>query len=1263
MKYPNRLFILIAATLLPFVVVHVSLAQTAQITGRVTDSTAAVIPEVSIDVVSLQTGSKRTTSTNGEGYYTVPLLPPGGYRMTVQKEGFRTVSRSGIQLNVDQVARIDFVLEVGEVSETLSVVAEAPLLRTEDAETGEVITNTMIQNLPQLNRDPLQLMVLSGNVQGSGERADSKDQDTRINGGRNQSIDYLVDGISTVTGRAHTIGALAPSMDGVAEFKVVTNPVSAEYGRVSGGLVELATKSGTNEFHGQVFDYIQNTILNANSWEQNRLGGERPVFNQNQFGAAIGGPILLPKVYNGRNKTFFFFNYDGLRYREAGVLNTADLPTAAMRAGDFTGINIGGVAPMMYEPTTLDPQVFDPATNSYYRTILLGGDGQHIPADRIHPVSAGMLQLLPLPNRTPSAACSWCENYVGVQSTTRNSDAFAVRIDQALNARQSLFGRCSHSDYDETATNWMGILSPSPSTGIKGQWGATLNYLFTISPTTIFDARVGGHYNPIRTGTSMSPDFDNSIFPFDPVFRSLLGGNTNTLPGVAVASGSAPTWGNDVYQQNNSTAVEAAASLSKVLTRHTLKFGYEHRRWYDNQYKSGGAPDGTSFFTLGNAITRDINTNEWTNQGQANAWGAFLLGYSGWSVLTGYTTRALNMNYHAGYVMDDFKVNSKLTLNLGLRWEMETPTTDRFDTLVVWDSTLPPPIQFQSGFTFNGLVDQNFPTSGPDATAQSIADNAAIKASPPEWAKSGLPNGALAFVNTSEHSSRKSGSYHPYQFAPRVGLAYSISSKTVLRASFAKMYLPTTGDPNAFGKTTDTWVLATGANGPWADSDPNYAPKRYWVSTWDHLWPRAEEIQEFQRTSSFANKQNTKQASVGAVDVRMHQPYELVWNVGLQHELPGGFLVEANYSANRGVGLLGRELISRVSRDLLQGGQGGDIFRRYSTQVAAPFVPGTTLYGPEDNMTLSVLTEKYPYFGTVATAGLNVGKSVYHSLNLRVDKRFTNGVSFLFNYTLSKLKDDVGGPGNNDQNAKFFSGGGKWVQSTDSARDVYGTSIWDEKHRLTATFNVELPFGRSRPWLRDLNTKGVGGALLEGIIGGWAVAGNTTWRSGRPIVWPQNTSQGFYGVEIMGPSWANPEDTRLRNEAIKSWNQVFTSPDTAPAFNTGILDITKLYCDNCQQPGGSYGWKPFGWGDVGTSYDKVRNPGSTMLDLSLLKRFPVFSKDGTRYLQFRMEAQNLLNMRGYADLNVDPRQPTFFGHITSARYEPRHIQMSLKFVF
>ncbi len=1220
------------------------------ISGQVADQTKAVVPEATVVATNVNTGVKTQTVTTGAGYYSLLNLVPGSYAITVEAKNFKRMERKGITVQVSDKLTLDFALEIGEITQIVDISAEAPLLRTQDAQTGEVVTNSMIQNLPQLNRDPLQLLTFSGGVQGSGGRADSMDQDTRINGGRNQSIDYLVDGISAVTGRGHTVGTLAPSMDGVGEFKVITNPVSAEYGRVSGGLVELSTKSGSNQFHGQVFDYVQNTILNANSWNQNRLGGERTPFNQNVFGAAVGGPVIIPRVMNGRNKTFFFFNYDGLRFVQKGVLNTASVATDAMRNGDFTDVKVGDNTPLIYDPAPGLPQSWDDNRKQWERLVIMGGDGKHIPASRIHPVSAALNKYYPMSNRNADPGCSYCNNYMAPQNTTNTSNDWAIRIDHMFNERHNLYARFNRSVVSGGSTNWMGEASTAPGHQVDGGFGITLNYAWTISPTMIFTARLGAHYSPYLSGNTLSSSFDNSSIPFDSITKSMLGG-TNTLPAINIENMS--TIGGDNTSVSASTTGEFAVGLTKLTARHALKFGYEGRRWYDNYWASGSS--NSSFWFLGLPTFQYVHSADWTNEDYAQSYAAYLLGYSDYSNMSGATTRALNMNYHAGYVQDDFKISPKLTLNLGFRWEMETPTTDRYDNLFVWDQKLPSPFGILPDWNFANIVNQNVPAE---------LDPAQVISRAPAWAQpnGSYPKGAIAMVNTPEHPSRKSTNYNPWQFSPRIGMAYSLDQKTVLRASFAKVYLPTTGNPNAFGVTSDGWTTAQAAIGPWAQDDGS-GIWRYFISTWDHPWPVEGQVSNFQRTSQYANYMSTRQDSLGVVDVNMHQAYELVWNVGLQREFPGNWLLEANYSANRGVGLLGKELINQIPKDLISGGPGGRNEQIYNTVVPTPFPAGQTQYSPtgDSKMTLGRLMQGYPYYGATGQQGLNVGTSMYHSLNLRAEHRFQKGMSLLFNYTLSNLKDDVGGPGSMAQNGKSVYGGGKWSQSVDSARSVYGTSIWDERHRISATYQLELPFGRNRFWLKNLYNQGIGGKLMDAVVGGWVMAGNGIWRSGRPIQWPADTRNAGFGAEVIGPAVADAGDQNFRNRAITDWNQIFRSPsDPIPTFNTGILDVTKFIYNSTDKV---YGYQVFTVGNIPTMYEGVRNPGITQFDLSFMKRVPLFSRDESRYLQLRMEAQNLFNMHGYGDINVDPRNTQTFGFISGIRNTERRIQMSLKFVF
>src|SRR6266404_4710245 len=311
------------------------------IEGDVLDPSGAVIASVTVTATNLETQVVRTATTNSAGRYALLRMPPGTYTVSVEHAGFKRTERPGIQVQVGDRITLNIPLQIGQTSDSVLVVQEAPLVRTQDAQTGEVIDNRMIQSLPQLNRDPLALIRLAGNVQGDGDRA-SAGSTLRINGGRTQGIDYFVDGVTVGTGMGHGVSFNTPTTEAVAEFRVITNGISAEYGRISGGAVELVTKSGTNSFHGQLFEYDKNRAFNANSWRNNTEGKGKDNFQENIYGGAIGGPVIIPKIYNGKDKTFFFFNYEGYKFRQGGSQQYGSGPTQAMRNGDFTNVCLNG---------------------------------------------------------------------------------------------------------------------------------------------------------------------------------------------------------------------------------------------------------------------------------------------------------------------------------------------------------------------------------------------------------------------------------------------------------------------------------------------------------------------------------------------------------------------------------------------------------------------------------------------------------------------------------------------------------------------------------------------------------------------------------------------------------------------------------------------------------------------------------------------------------------------------------------------------------
>ena len=434
------------------------------IAGRVADPSGAVVPSAKISVTNDATGIKTETRSNGDGDYRVLQLLPGKYTLAVEVQGFKKMERSGIQVQVDDRLTINVALEVGTEAQTVMVQGEAPLLRTQDSETGEVISTQFIENLPQLNRDPLQLLVISANVQGDGSRAGGG-SDTRINGGRTSGVEYFVDGITAGTG-GHIVSGNTPAMDAVAEFKVLTNGISAEYGRISGGAVDIVTMSGTNRYHGQLFEYFQNDHLNANSWQQNSLGGPKTPFHNNDFGFTLGGPLDVPKVYRGKDRTFFFVNYEGTRFSQAGSLQVASVPTAAERAGDFTHTFYGDPTSLIFDPNS--PQIAGTGADKghWVRTGLFAGlDGKHVPESMIAPVVKAMFGLVPLP--TPGygpSTCSSCNNYVGTQSAKNRSDFFSTRLDHNMTQNHRVFTRFTTGNTDNASSRWGGLCRRRMST-------------------------------------------------------------------------------------------------------------------------------------------------------------------------------------------------------------------------------------------------------------------------------------------------------------------------------------------------------------------------------------------------------------------------------------------------------------------------------------------------------------------------------------------------------------------------------------------------------------------------------------------------------------------------------------------------------------------------------------------------------------------------------------------------------------------------------
>jgi len=398
--------------------------------GRVQDSTGGVIPGVAIVVTNTATNVSRQTTSNAEGDYSVADLISGTYKLTATFKGFKRLERDGIVLQVGDRIALDLRMELGTQSESVVVTGEVPMLRVDDATTGLVIDSRRIEELPQWNRNALALALMTPNVNGTNEQiGHANTNNFRINGGRTSQVEYMVDGVPATTAYEHEVAASVPSKEAVSEFRVLTNGFSAEYGRLSGGAISVVTRSGGNRFHGNTYEFFRNDKLNATSWSTNRTGGTKTVFHDNIFGASFSGPVTLPKVYDGRNKTFFFFNYEGIRNSSTGSATLGSTPSLLEREGDFSQSLASGSAVSIYDPLS--------GVMSGSKVVRTAFPGNKIPASRINALSAKYMEYYPKPNRAANTNSSHEDNFLGYDQAKTGTNRVTGRLDQNWNSQQT----------------------------------------------------------------------------------------------------------------------------------------------------------------------------------------------------------------------------------------------------------------------------------------------------------------------------------------------------------------------------------------------------------------------------------------------------------------------------------------------------------------------------------------------------------------------------------------------------------------------------------------------------------------------------------------------------------------------------------------------------------------------------------------------------------------------------------------------------------
>jgi outer membrane receptor protein involved in Fe transport len=1169
MKHPllDRFLLFIALTLVMSIV---SFGQTAQVTGRVSDQTGAIVPGAQITVTNVSTGINRESLSNDEGYFTIPLLQPGEYRIAVRKEGFKPLVQSGVILQVEQVARLDYTLETGAVTETVNVAAATTAsLETETSSLGKVVDQQRIQNLPLLGRNPYSLVAL---VPGARPSAGMNDLPVdiisqsyvSINGARGNQNEFLLDGAPNTAAVGNQPVAFV-NPDAVQEFKVETNNYSAQYGRAGGGIFNIVTRSGTNEFHGTAYNYLRNDVLNANSFFGNRAGQKKAAFRFNQFGATIGGPIDFPEKlfgplkYAGKNRSFFFGSYEGVRFSQGGTY-IGTVPTLRERAGDFSQTrNAAGAVIPIYDPATTRPNPAAPG--QFLRDQFVGNV---IPRGRWNPVFTRMLEFIPMPNATGNANTA-AGNYVKSTANRISKDTFSMRLDHQLTEKQRMSGRFNYDDTPFARPDFYGnIATPTFGEQVFKRRNFGLDYTVTISPSLVGNflfsfTRLENNRLPFSDG------FDITSLGFPAALKAQLIPTSfpsiivNGMGGSFSITNSGTTnllGGNDLIRFGDNTGSWSGA-LTKTLNRHTLKFGGEARLLRPNFWQFG---DTSTNFTFTPGFTQGPNPTAAAAASTGFSFASLMLGTPGSGVYTRAASLATQVKYYGGFIQDDWKITNNLTLNLGLRYEYESPRTERYNQLTNFDPNATPPL------TAPGLN---------------------VK-------------GALTFVGVNGNR-REQWNPDRNNFSPRIGFAWNVTPKTVVRGGGGIFYAALTGVGGASG--------VIGVSG--FEASTNMVASLNGVTPLNFLDnPYPTGIN--QPTGSQLGAATLLGQSIRFVDRNLRQSYSAQWNLNVQRELPGGMLFEAGYAGNRSLKLQQDRELNQLPDSALSLGDG------LRAQVTNPFF-GQITTGALASATIprAQLLRPYPHFQSVVSVNATWASSNYHAALISLQRRFSKGLTINGSYTFSKLLDYATGT----FAGETLSAGG--FQNFNNLRADRSLSALDAPHRLVLNGLYSLPFGAGRRF----NPGSVAGVL----VGGWEVAAIYSFQSGGPLLFSSVTNTNFSQGGGQRPNLIGDPTLPDGERTLARWFN--TSAFAAPA--------------------------PYTFGSAPRSLGNIRSDRLSSIDVSVVKNTKLYESVG---LQFRAEFFNLTNTPRFAPPNTSFGSAAF-GQVTTQSNQPRIVQFALKLIY
>lgn len=1102
------------------------------IRGTVLDPTGQVISSATVRLKNEATNVERAVTTNSSGEYVFSSLDPASYTITVASPGFKTLTRSGVVVSTQEFLTLDLKVDLGTANDSVLVTAEMPVVDNSNASNGQVIDTQKLADLPNLGRNPFLFSKLNNDVAPVGDPRFNRFQDQSgssqisIAGGPIRGNNYLIDGVPITDSLNRAV--IIPSIEATQEVKVQANTYDAEIGRTGGGVFNTTLKSGTNSLHGSLLGYTRQTDWLANNYFLNQSGTPRPDTPFYNYGASIGGPVIIPKIYNGENKTFFWMAAEGYR-QKSPLTNNFAVPTALERKGNFS---------QSFDSTGKLVTILDPATGQPYA-------GNMIPAAKLSPIGLAIAAAFPLPNKTgvPYAA----NNYAGSDVLTDRADEGVFKLDHQFFNWWKANASYLHYGSREPGGN--------PLQSIAGTGGVSyllyrkvdafqLNNTILLGPTTVLNIGFGFNRFP-NNSLDTSNGFDQTTLGFPASYVSKL--QKKSFPAITMtnfASLGTSNSGPGVFYSRT-----LVTGISKALGRQSLKGGFEFRS-ISVDFTDISSSNGS--FTFGNDFQ---SKNDLVN---------LLEGFPSSGSVTTTTKLATNVPYYAGYFQDDYRITERLTLNLGLRYEWEAGLSERQNQYAVgFDANATNPLQATSGVTTKGGI---------------------------EFAgQNGYPTSCC--------------SYSDKKFAPRVGGAYALNSKTVVRLGYGIFYAPVSfSNSSAYapGYTqTSTYV---------ASNDGLKTP----AGTLSNPYPNGV-LQPIGNSLGYLTGVGSSLTTwwQGAKSPIVHQ-----YSFDIQRELPFEIGLEVGY-----VGSLSRHLLPGNTNNIDQlpdsflalGSQlNQSVSNPYYGKGGAGVIGGSTV-------AYNQLLRPFPEFSSVNVYNYTA-HAKYDSLNLKAQKRFSKGLTFLTTYTWSKNEDSTWAASN------FLNASQTSPQDVYNLGSEWSRSVIDIPHRFTAATTYDLPFGKGQMF-------SVSNPILNLFVGNWSLNTITIFQSGSPLAIYQNSNNNkALGTFVQRPNltasdacYSGSPEARLNS---------YLNPgafSTAPAF--------------------SYGDAPRTLGCL--------SPGYANWDISLFKSFPIRERVS---LQFRAEALNAFNTPQFRAPNMAFGNANF-GKITQQANYPRYIQLGGRISF